>query len=127
MTDILVVDDDRAIRHLVRIVLELAGYAVCEAADGQVALDHLRAHPCEHVILLDLEMPRMNGVRTLEALASQPPEASRHAVIMITASMRNLPPAFAHIPVLKKPFSIDDLMAMVEGAARRLAAPVSVS
>lgn len=69
MTDVLVVDDNGAIRRTVRAILEFAGYSVCEAADGRLALEHLRTHPRNHVILLDLEMPHLNGAQTLEALA----------------------------------------------------------
>lgn len=127
MTDVLVVDDDGAIRRIVRIALEFAGYAVCEAADGRFALDHLCAHPHGHVILLDREMPRLNGVQTLEAIARQTTAQMRHVVIMITGSRLELPPDFAHVPVLSKPFNIDELIAMVECAAQRLVCPTSTT
>lgn len=125
MTDVLVVDDNGAIRATVRAILEFAGYSVCEASDGQLALEHLRTHPCGHVILLDFEMPHLNGAQTLEALASQPAQAMRYPIIMITASRLELPPDFAHVPVVSKPFDIDVLLTHVECAARRLASPVS--
>ncbi len=125
MTDVLVIDDDVAIRRMVRTILECTGYAVCEAADGLFALEHLRAHPQAHVILLDREMPRLNGVRTLEVLACQSMVRTQQMTIMMTASTEALPPAFAHIPVLSKPFNIEDLLAMVDCAAHRLATPSS--
>ncbi len=121
MTHVLIGDDSGAIRRTVRAILEFAGYVVCEAADGMLALEHLRTHPHGHVILLDVEMPRMNGVRALEALACQPPLIPQHAVIIITASAQELPPAVAHVPVVSKPFDIDVLMTHVECAARHLA------
>lgn len=122
MTDVLVVDDNGAIRRTVRSILDFAGYDVCEAADGQLALEHLATHAHEHVILLDIEMPRMNGLRTLEVLAQQPAMRLRHAVIMMTASTQGMLPAFAHVPVLRKPFDIDVLIASVERAERLLMA-----
>lgn len=121
MTTMLVVDDDRAIRALVCAVLEVHGYEVCgEAADGQCALDHLRAHPQRHVILLDLEMPTMNGVQTLEALTSDPFVSWSHSVIVMSGALGNLPPCFAHVPTLSKPFALEDMLARVEDATHHL-------
>ncbi len=57
---VLVVDDDPGVRLLLRRMLEPAGYAVVEAADGRQALERLRASVAG-VILLDLMMPEMDG------------------------------------------------------------------
>lgn len=127
MLDVLVVDDNDAIRGTVRSILEFAGYEVCEAADGQFALEHLATHPLEHVILLDIEMPRLNGVQTLETLAQQPSWALRYAIIIMTASTRRLPHAFAHIPVLSKPFDFDVLLGSVARAEQQLVVPCVAS
>jgi excisionase family DNA binding protein len=64
---ILVVDDDDSVRNLVRQVLEKKGYDVCEAADG---IEGLGVFNRENVflILLDLEMPEMNGAEFLTRL-----------------------------------------------------------
>jgi CheY-like chemotaxis protein len=60
--NILIVDDARDIRLLLRVRLQKVGYTVADAANGQEALEHLAAttdRPC--LILLDLMMPVMNG------------------------------------------------------------------
>jgi signal transduction histidine kinase/DNA-binding response OmpR family regulator len=57
---VLVVDDDVAVRHLFRRLLEPEGYAVVEAENGRVALERLR-EVSPSVILLDLMMPEMDG------------------------------------------------------------------
>jgi len=57
---ILVVDDDAALRELLRRILEGAGYTVMEAENGRVALERLRS-ASPGVILLDLMMPEMDG------------------------------------------------------------------
>jgi CheY-like chemotaxis protein len=57
---ILVVDDDAAVRHLFRRILEPEDYAVVEAENGRVALERLR-EVTPSVILLDLMMPEMDG------------------------------------------------------------------
>jgi two-component system, chemotaxis family, chemotaxis protein CheY len=61
---VLVVDDDRDIRDVLTDALDAEGYVVVTAADGQEALDWLRSgtgRPC--IILLDLMMPRMDGIQ----------------------------------------------------------------
>lgn len=59
---ILIVDDDAVLRNALRGLFEIAGYRVTEAADGREALAALGNDPLPDVILLDIEMPRMNGV-----------------------------------------------------------------
>ena len=66
---LLVVDDDMDIRDALQDALELEGYAVQLAADGLEALERLRSsEPRPQLILLDLMMPRMDGVAFREAL-----------------------------------------------------------
>ncbi len=67
---ILVVDDDAAVRSVLRRVLEHHGYAVTTAASGAEALDIARRQPPDAVIL-DLLMPGMDGPTTLERLRGQ--------------------------------------------------------
>jgi len=57
---ILLVDDSRAIREAVGLILRGAGYLVDVAADGWDAWERLRRHPCD-LLLTDLEMPRIHG------------------------------------------------------------------
>ncbi len=66
----LVVDDSRVVRKVARRILEEHGFAVEEAADGQQALDscHQRMPDC---ILLDWNMPVMNGLEFLQALRKE--------------------------------------------------------
>ncbi len=56
----LVVDDDESARHLVRQLLQDAGWTVDEAVDGRDGLEHVEASPPD-LIILDLTMPRMDG------------------------------------------------------------------
>lgn len=71
---ILVVDDDRALRHALSTLLADAGYAVAQAGDGPEALASLARAPTD-LMLLDLGLPGMSGLDVLErvrALASPP-------------------------------------------------------
>ena len=57
---ILVADDEKEIRELLRLYLENAGYRVLEAEDGQQALDILRRNKID-LCLLDIMMPKIDG------------------------------------------------------------------
>lgn len=61
MKSILVIDDDEAIREVLKISLEMEGYPVMTAANGSDALKILSSAPDQGLILLDLMMPVMNG------------------------------------------------------------------
>jgi two-component system, NtrC family, nitrogen regulation response regulator NtrX len=67
---ILVVDDEVSIRRTLREILEYEDYAVEEAEDGEVALDKLRANKFD-VVLLDVKMPKKDGMEVLEALSKE--------------------------------------------------------
>lgn len=125
--DVLVVDDDEAIRETVRTILEEAGYTVYEAPDGEPALQRLRKHPQGMVVLLDLNMPGMDGFAVLHALADDPDLAQRHAIIVFTSLYAHglpLPDAEFlvqhHVALLIKPFEVDGLVRTVAGAASRV-------
>ncbi len=66
----LVVDDSRVVRRLARRILESGGYGVCEAEDGARALAACRAG-LPDCVLLDWNMPVMNGIEFLRALRAE--------------------------------------------------------
>ena len=78
---ILVVDDDRAFRHAMSVLLQEAGHSVVQAADGLSALRELAGEAFD-VMLLDVGLPGMSGLDVLEAvqILAAPPR-----VVMITA------------------------------------------
>jgi len=80
MKHVLVVDDDRVTRHLLRTVLEEGGYRVTTAADGTTALEEARKAP--DLILLDVWLPGMSGLDVLERLQS---EGLRPRVVVMTS------------------------------------------
>ena len=69
--DLLVVDDNRVNRLLLGRALEQLGHAVAFAENGREALEALRQRRVD-LVLLDIEMPEMNGYQVLEALAADP-------------------------------------------------------
>jgi two-component system cell cycle sensor histidine kinase/response regulator CckA len=73
---LLVVDDEESVREVISDILECAGYRVLLAADGREALDLYAAHAREiDGVLLDMTMPRMNGVECFRALRQDHPGA----------------------------------------------------
>jgi len=81
MSRILVVDDDRATRHVLRQVLTKAGFSATVAKDGVEALKALR-HRRFDLLLLDVWMPRMNGLDLLERLRTR---KTRPRVVVMTS------------------------------------------
>ncbi len=80
---VLVVDDDEDIRTVIELTLGLKGYDVRGAEDGLDALEQLHADDARpSVILLDLRMPRMNGIEFLHALRSDPALAAIPVVVL---------------------------------------------
>ncbi len=126
MAQVLVVDDDQAIRETLRLLLEDAGYEVIEAQDGSLALDLLRASERPMVVLVDLMMPRMSGYQVLSAVAADARGLQSHAYIMVTASPQARMLTVGRlgnrlrVPCLEKPFDLDDLLGEVERAATRV-------
>ena len=107
---ILVVEDDEGIRETMRIFLEIEGYNVVTAADGQKALDALaKANPC--LILLDLMMPVMNGWEFVEALKNT--KYADNPVVIVTAFTDQVG-AIKHNGIIGKPFDLAALKKTVQ-------------
>ncbi len=79
----LVVDDSRVVHKVARRILEAHGYAVSEADDGQQALDACRAQMPD-CVLLDWNMPVMNGLDALTRLRAEYEPAHPIAVFCMT-------------------------------------------
>jgi class 3 adenylate cyclase len=69
--DLLVVDDNRVNRLLIARTLEQFGHRISFAENGRLALEALRRRPVD-LVLLDIEMPELDGYQTLEALQADP-------------------------------------------------------
>lgn len=123
---ILVVDDDDDIRLVICEVLADVGYVVSEAPDGKPVLERLRASEQGMVVLLDINMPGMNGIQVLQTIAAQDELALRHIFVLVTAHYDSLPDEVLAllqrlgISVLAKPFDLDDLLVTVHAAEQAL-------
>lgn len=116
---ILVVDDEPGTVEVLSMVLTDAGYRATGASDGAEALASMAVDPPD-VVLLDLVMPSMDGSRVHHAMTRDVRLARVPVVLMSGVDeghARRRCPGAAH--VLRKPFSLDVLLAVVRRAAAR--------
>jgi two-component system chemotaxis response regulator CheY len=67
----LVIDDSRAVRAIIRAILAELGIDVVEAADGQAGLDRLRDTPDVDLVLVDWNMPVLDGLEFIKAVRAR--------------------------------------------------------
>lgn len=114
---VLVVDDDPQYRGVIQALLARQGYQAVEATDGRAALDQLKHHPCD-LVLLDIFMPEPDGFETLRRIRAAHPRLP--VVVMSGASMEYL-----HAATLlgaSEALSKVDLPESIGGVVRRLTA-----
>jgi two-component system, NtrC family, nitrogen regulation response regulator NtrX len=116
MPSILIVDDEANIRRMLRGLLESEGYTVTEAADGGAGVERAVMEDPD-VVLLDLAMPRMDGMAALHQLAERKP---RLPVVMMSgrATLQDAVAAtrLGAFQFLEKPLSPEAVMSTVNGA-----------
>lgn len=117
---ILLVEDDEDIRELVTEVLELEGYAVECAENGDFAIEALRrSEPVHNLILTDLNMPGKNSLQFREEY-KQDPRLADVPIIIMTAD-DNIEAKMLEIGgkgYIRKPFSIDQVINSVRQHCR---------
>ena len=114
--NVLVVDDDVAIREMLAMTLEDEGYTVASAGNGLEALNQLRAQPDSAcLILLDLNMPIMTGweFRTLQ---QQDPILAAIPVVVVSAdrSVQHNTSVLDVVDYLTKPIDFNQLITLVD-------------
>ena len=121
MSRILLAEDDPDIMHMVAYKLRRAGFEVVEVVDGPAALDACLRDPPD-LVLLDVRMPRMDGIAVCRELRAGP-RTGRLPIIMLTARARpqDREQAFAAgaTDYVVKPFSPRALVERVEGVLAR--------
>ncbi len=112
---ILVIDDNAHMRSILQEVLENEAYVVDTAGDGLIALDKItRQQAMPEVILLDLNLPRMNGLQLIEVLR-QREDVRLDSIIVISGDMDALQRAngLGVRCCLAKPFDLETLLELV--------------
>jgi two-component system alkaline phosphatase synthesis response regulator PhoP len=118
---ILIVEDEGAIRELLRLHLSLAGYDIDEIADGTAALERARADRFD-LIVLDLMLPGLDGITLCRAIRGQGANITT-PIMMLTArdteSDKVLGLESGADDYLTKPFGIREMLARVGAILRR--------
>jgi two-component system, chemotaxis family, chemotaxis protein CheY len=108
---ILIVEDDGPLRAALADALSSDGHVVDQAEHGGRALELLAAGCRPGIILLDIVMPVMNGIRFLEAKAADPAIAAIPVVLMSATESRLMPGA---VCLVRKPFDRYDIERCIE-------------
>lgn len=124
MARVLIVEDQLAARVLLKSVLSRAGYQTILAANGEEALEQLRADPSIDIVVTDIDMPKMNGIELLSRLAAATRPVATIVVTVYTARERaSWADALRGVDVVEKPF---DAYHFLQTLNRVLAAPQRV-
>src|SRR5262252_5492806 len=122
MTQILIVDDESAIRESLQGILEDEGYTASSSPSGEDCLEQLCKSACD-VVLLDVWLPGIDGLETLERIRAldDPPEVimiSGHGTIETAVRATKL----GAYDFLEKPLSVEEALILVKNAieAQRL-------
>jgi two-component system chemotaxis response regulator CheY len=115
LSKVLVVDDTETIRQQVSEALGAQGFEVVEASDGVLGLERAAEHELA-MIILDVNMPRLNGFEVLERLKADPKLAAIPVIILTTEAQRTLIDKARKLGAaawLIKPVKMDNLVATV--------------
>jgi len=124
---VLVIQHDDALRETLREVLEDTGYEVVEARNGEGALEVLHKNGKRGmVVIMDQFMPRFDGVELLREVAQDRKLTRRYSFVLLSAARLTMRVTLVRlltrlaVQVVSKPFDVDDFLAAVAAANRRL-------
>jgi two-component system KDP operon response regulator KdpE len=124
MSRVLIVDDEPDIRQMLRLILQLDGHEITEAADGREAIE--RASDMPDIIILDIRLPDIDGLEVLRLLKGN---AALAHIPVICVSAHSSPATqqeareLSAVAYVSKPFDFAHLRAVTAAAAARGAAP----
>jgi CheY-like chemotaxis protein len=113
---ILVVDDDPIIRDMMVDILSLEGYPIRTARHGLEAMEILRGEE-DYLVFLDVMMPVLDGKEVCAILEAEPHLRNRHVIVLMSAmdKLAEVSSVIKNVDAtMPKPFSVDDLMEVVE-------------
>lgn len=118
---ILIADDDAALRSALAEAFERRGYITTLAADGCEALEVIRSRLKLHLAILDVHMPKLNGLEALEEIRKL--KVPNLPCILMTAQINPLIQQqalqLADSPVLEKPFALRTITETVRDVMKR--------
>lgn len=120
---VLVADDDRAVREALERALQLHGYEVALASDGDTVLSAVEARTPDAVVL-DVMMPGLDGWQTCERLKANPLTKAIPVIMLTSLDGRDVPEMAARVGaayVLIKPCSVQRLALAIKSAVHEAA------
>ncbi len=123
---VLVIDDEPHIQHYMRATLEAWGHTVVLAEHGAAALDAIAADPAYDLVVTDLRMPELGGREMFERLKRERPDVADRVVFSTGDTVRGDTLEFLESvgrPYLRKPFTLNELRAVMAAAAARSSPP----
>ena len=123
MQQLLMIEDDTRLAHMVSEYLERSGFGVTHAADAQAGLNHLEAPPSgatPDLVVLDLMLPDIDGLEVCRRVRALPGETGKVPVLMLTAKGdpmdRIVGLELGADDYLPKPFEPRELLARIRAA-----------
>ncbi len=117
MARILIVDDDEMDRLMERSLLDGLGHTLLFASDGDVALSVYQKEDVD-LVITDLAMPQLNGLRLIQEILEFDPGARIIAVSGHNADQLDLAKSMGALSTLFKPLEYEELLAAVEDALK---------
>ncbi len=121
MTQILIADDDKFSRSMLRAMLENKKYHIEEADDGEIALNMLRKNPAD-IVITDIVMPNKEGIETITQIRKEFPHIK---IIAISGGGRLGPKNYLKLAkrfgadyVFNKPIDQSELLGSIEKLAK---------
>jgi DNA-binding response OmpR family regulator len=114
MSSIFLIENDDAVREVIRIALMAAGYSVLEATNGRQGINSFRRNPTD-LVITDIYMPDRDGLEVIEALRRTHPTVKILAISGASGSMNYLrrAEALGADRILTKPFSMSTMLRIV--------------
>ena len=115
MTSILIADDEPHVLRVLKVTLEREGYTVSTAANGEAALEQIRAQQPD-LLISDIQMPRLSGEELCARIAEEMPE--RRFPIVVMTSMTFIGEShwsrqYSNLVLLEKPISMRRLLPLI--------------
>lgn len=112
-TSVLIVDDETVTRHMLKMLLEFSGFVIDEARDGIEALEKVKQHIPDAVIM-DVMMPRLDGITTCKRLRANPDTADLFIIILSGGNNHDRGLEAGASMYMEKPMNADSLIAALK-------------
>lgn len=118
--NVLIIENDDAVRDSLALILEDAGHTVSHANDIVAGIDYLRASTSQHVVIMSNQTPDNQVLSAFfQRIVADPRLAASHCYIALTTAPTALSPQTLdalqalRAPVIQKPFNLEDLLAAI--------------